>query len=211
MTLADRVAVMRKGVVQQIGSPRELYTEPVNLFVAGFIGSPSMNFLPAEFDGETLKLPIADVRLPDELRNRLPRDAPRQIIAGMRPEHFEDASLAGDNRQHGAVFRATVDVIEWMGSELYVYFEAAEGHSRELDQVASELGTVEVPRAASLVTARLDSESQVKEGAEAELWLDARQIILFDPESGRNLLDRELDLGNGASAARISAPDATAR
>jgi multiple sugar transport system ATP-binding protein len=210
MTLADRVAVMRKGVVQQIGTPRELYAEPVNLFVAGFIGSPAMNFLPAELDGQALHLPIADVALPAELRNRLSPDAPRHVIAGIRPEHFEDVSLVGDNRPHGPVFQATIDVIEWMGSELYVYFEAAEGHSRELDQVASELGTVEVPRAGALVTARLDSESQVKEGTEADLWLDARQIILFDPESGSNLLYRDIDRRDG-TATRVSAPDAAAR
>jgi multiple sugar transport system ATP-binding protein len=190
MTLADRVAVMRKGLVQQVGSPRELYNEPVNLFVAGFIGSPSMNFLPAELEGETLRLPIVDVRLPDDARERLPQNAPRNLIAGIRPEHFEDASIIGDHLPHGAGFRAVIDVIEWMGSELYVYFEAPEWHSHALDEVASELGTVEVPHAGELVTARLDTASRVEEGVEAELWLDARRIILFDPDSGRNLLAR---------------------
>src|ERR671919_2083783 len=68
MTLGDRVAVMRAGVLQQVGSPAELYSDPVNLFVAGFIGSPAMNFMPAQLDGETVKLPLGDVSVPPERR-----------------------------------------------------------------------------------------------------------------------------------------------
>ena len=96
MTLGDRIAVMRAGVLQQVGPPSELYGHPNNLFVAGFIGSPSMNFLAGEIDGDTIKLPIGDVRIPDELRRRLesgPGGGRRGVIAGLRPEHFEDAAL----------------------------------------------------------------------------------------------------------------------
>src|SRR3569832_999401 len=86
LTLGDRVAVMRSGVLQQVGEPMELYNQPVNLFVAGFIGSPAMNFMPASVDGDTVKLPFGDVRLPSELHDRV-RDAHgRQLIAGIRPE-----------------------------------------------------------------------------------------------------------------------------
>src|SRR5438046_5609855 len=92
MTLGDRVAVMRSGVLQQVGSPRELYNDPVNLFVAGFIGSPSMNFLPARVEGDTLKWPLGDARLPDELRRGLEGDGAKDVIAGLRPEDFEDAA-----------------------------------------------------------------------------------------------------------------------
>ena len=98
MTLGDRVAVMRSGVLQQVGSPMELYNAPVNLFVAGFIGSPAMNFMPATVEGDTVKLPFGDVRLPQEMHDRLSQSKGRQLIAGIRPEHFEDAALVGDAR-----------------------------------------------------------------------------------------------------------------
>src|SRR5205814_3265715 len=94
MTLGDRVAVLRKGVVQQVDSPKELYRNPVNLFVAGFIGSPSMNFLPAEVEGSTIKLPMVSFDLPSSLRDSVGNR--RNLIAGIRPEDFDDTSLGGD-------------------------------------------------------------------------------------------------------------------
>src|SRR5215210_3257616 len=122
MTLGDRVAVMRSGMLQQVGSPMELYNHPVNLFVAGFIGSPAMNFMPATIEGETVKLPIGDVRLPSELHDRV-RDAHgRRLIAGIRPEHFEDAKLTGEAQDRGATFTAKIEVLESLGSELYAHF-----------------------------------------------------------------------------------------
>ncbi|MDP9261657.1 MAG: sn-glycerol-3-phosphate ABC transporter ATP-binding protein UgpC, partial [Actinomycetota bacterium] len=97
MTLGDRVAVMRSGVIQQVDSPKNLYERPNNLFVAGFIGSPSMNFLPARLEGDTLKLPFGDMKLPDEVRARMQGDGKlREVIAGIRPEHFEDAQVEPD-------------------------------------------------------------------------------------------------------------------
>src|SRR3954469_4237999 len=96
MTLGDRVAVMRTGVLQQIGSPLELYNNPKNLFVAGFIGSPAMNFMPATVEGDSVKLPFGDVRLPGELHDRVREHSGRNLIAGIRPEHFEDVNLTGD-------------------------------------------------------------------------------------------------------------------
>ena len=124
MTLGDRIAVMRAGVLQQVGSPAHLYNHPNNLFVAGFIGSPSMNFLPGELDGDNLKIPLGTFRIPDELRQRLqagPGGGRNGVIVGLRPEHFEDAALAGD-RSEGHKFRAKIDVLESMGSEFYAYF-----------------------------------------------------------------------------------------
>ena len=147
MTLGDRVAVMRAGELQQVGPPGELYDHPANLFVAGFIGSPAMNFMPATLEGETVKLPFGDVRLPDELRGRLGDERGRDVIAGIRPESFEDASLVGDLRDQGHVFKAKIDLIESMGSELYVYFEIeTEGvESKELEELAADSGAAEVP------------------------------------------------------------------
>src|SRR5215217_3695522 len=98
MTLGDRVAVMRGGVIQQVGTPMELYNNPLNLFVAGFIGSPAMNFMPATVQDGTVKLPIGDVRLPDEARGRVSGAAGKNLIAGIRPENFEDAALVGEAR-----------------------------------------------------------------------------------------------------------------
>ena len=188
MTLGDRVAVMRSGVLQQVGSPMELYNEPKNLFVAGFIGSPAMNFMPATVDGDRLKLPMADVRLPDELRGNAGGD----LIAGVRPEDFEDVHLVGDARERGATFKAKIEVLESMGSELYAHFSTATDQrieSEELRELAEDAGAGEVPGAGEegQIVARLDAASKVSEGTEAELWLDATKIKLFDPQDGTSL------------------------
>jgi multiple sugar transport system ATP-binding protein len=188
MTLGDRVAVMRAGVLQQVGSPMELYNEPKNLFVAGFIGSPAMNFMPAKIEGDTLKLPMADVRLPQELRGK----ASGEVIAGVRPEDFEDASLVGDARHQGATFKATIDVLESMGSELYAHFSTTSDQaieSEELRELAEDSGAGEVPGAGEKgqIVARLEAASKVSQGAEAELWVNASKVKLFDPKDGRNL------------------------
>jgi multiple sugar transport system ATP-binding protein len=188
MTLADRVAVMRKGVVQQVASPKELYNDPVNLFVAGFIGSPAMNMLSGELQGDTLRLPMVEVTLPEEVRSRLTGEAPKQVVVGIRPEHFQDATLVGDAAQHGATFTTKVDVVEWLGSELYVHFQLGQGTDvAELADV-SDLGTVEIPGGGGDMVARIDPASSLAKGQEAELWLDTRRILLFDPGTGRNLL-----------------------
>src|SRR5215216_2376776 len=179
MTLADRVAVMRKGVVQQVASPRELYNEPVNLFVAGFIGSPAMNMLAGDLQGDTLRLPMVEVQLPEEVQARLTGDIPQQVVVGIRPEHFQDAMLAGDAARHGATFKTKVDVVEWLGSELYVHFQV--GQDTDVAELAdvSDLRTVEVPAASGDVVARIDPVSALTKGQEAELWLDTRRILLF--------------------------------
>jgi multiple sugar transport system ATP-binding protein len=194
MTLGDRITVMRAGELQQVGPPSELYSHPNNLFVAGFIGSPSMNFLSGEIEGDTVKLPIGSVRIPDELRRRLesgPGRGRRGVIAGLRPEHFEDAGLVTD-RTRGVTFRAKIDVLESMGSEFYAYFvvQSEQVASRELEELAQDAGGADLPSTEGgvQVTARLAAESRVRQGAEAELWFDSRHLQLFDPESGRSLL-----------------------
>jgi multiple sugar transport system ATP-binding protein len=192
LTLGDRVAVMRSGMLQQVGSPMELYNNPLNLFVAGFIGSPAMNFMPATVEGETVKLPIGDVRVPDEDRGRLGGTEGKTLIAGIRPENFEDAALVGDVRHRGSVFRAQIEVLESLGSELYAHFTVKSDQqieSAELRELAEDVGGGEVPMAgeAGRIVARLEPASQVKVGQEAELWVDASKVHLFDPEDGRNL------------------------
>jgi multiple sugar transport system ATP-binding protein len=193
MTLGDRVAVMRTGVLQQVGKPLELYNQPVNLFVAGFIGSPAMNFMPATVENGTLKLPLGDVRLPQQVRERIGRvENGTQLIAGIRPEDFEDASLTGDGRENGATFRARIDVLESLGAELYAHFSLPPEHrieSQELSELAADAGAGDVTELGEgdQIVARLDAASPVVEGSEAELWIDTRRLHLFDPESGRSL------------------------
>jgi multiple sugar transport system ATP-binding protein len=193
MTLGDRVAVMRAGVVQQVGSPMELYNYPVNLFVAGFVGSPAMNFMPATVEDDTVKLPIADVKLPKELHDAVREHSGRQLIAGVRPEHFEDASLVGDAADRGTTFTAKIEVVESMGSELYAHFTVATDQSiesAELRELAEDAGGGEIPMEGEegRIVARLDPASKVEVGHDAELWVDASRLQLFDPDDGRNLV-----------------------
>ncbi|MGB9184609.1 MAG: sn-glycerol-3-phosphate ABC transporter ATP-binding protein UgpC [Solirubrobacteraceae bacterium] len=193
LTLGDRIAVMRAGLLQQVGPPSELYGRPKNLFVAGFIGSPSMNFLPGEIDGDTLKLPIGDVNISEALRGRLesgPGGARRGVIVGLRPEDFEDAKLVGE-KSRGITFRTKIDVLESMGSEFYAYFvlEAERVSSRELEELASDAGGIDLPsQEGNQVVARLEAASQVRQGEETELWFNTEHLHLFDPESGQSLL-----------------------
>jgi multiple sugar transport system ATP-binding protein len=122
LTLGDRIAVMRAGRIQQVGTPADLYEHPVNLFVAGFIGSPAMNFLPGQLDGDQLRTPIGDLRLAGEMRRRLEAGAGggrRGVIVGIRPEHFEDATLV-TLPATGHIFRTKIEVLEALGSDLRV-------------------------------------------------------------------------------------------
>jgi len=191
MTLGDRVAVMRAGELQQVGSPAELYGDPKNLFVAGFIGSPAMNFMPAELSDGRLRLPIGEVEV-DEMPNGRGNGP---VIAGLRPESFEDASILGDElkRERGIAFKVEVDLVESLGSDLYAHFHI-ESEGVESDQLADlvgdsldETGAANVREGHEQVVARLDASSGVKRGAEAELWVDTSRLHLFDPDSGANL------------------------
>jgi multiple sugar transport system ATP-binding protein len=200
MTLGDRVAVLRRGVLQQLAPPRELYEQPVNLFVAGFIGSPPMNFMPATVKGGKVELPFATVDLPEHARDgRIPEDT--LLIAGIRPEYFEDASVmdsakAGD----GATFRATIDVVEWLGNEAFGYipYEAPPEVEAQLEELAQELDS-EALRTQIIVA--LDSSSRIRDGEEAELHVDSRRMHLFDPSSGDNLTLRTAADGEPSAVA----------
>jgi len=185
MTLGDRVAVLRRGVLQQVDVPRELYEQPINLFVAGFLGSPPMNFMPAGVEDSTLHLPIGDIDLTRELVEEV--KGHDILIAGVRPEHFEDASMLDDARKaQGLTFEAHVDVIEWLGSEQYAYipFEAPEEVRAPLQELAADL---DMEQLRTQLVVNLDAESRVSEGQNATLWLDPSRMHLFDPASGENL------------------------
>jgi multiple sugar transport system ATP-binding protein len=184
MTLGDRVAVMRKGLLQQVGSPKDLYDEPRNIFVAGFIGSPSMNFMPVEVSGGKARLPFAEVDLPESVRSALESNSATNLLAGIRPEHFEDASLVGD--KPGPRFTVKVDILESMGSELYVYFTIkGDGpQAEQLDELAADVGETDSGSGEAQVVARLDAASKARRDEEIELWLDPERLHFFDVDSG---------------------------
>ena len=184
MTLGDRVAVLRRGIVQQVDSPRTLYNRPDNLFVAGFIGSPSMNFLAGERgDDGTIELPIGTITVPESLRETLDGASDR-IIVGIRPEHIEDASLVEDRDDH-LRFSATIDVVEWMGSELYAHFQTEGSQSDELEELAEELDQPALGAGdRAEMVARLDANSKAAEGEELEMVVDSDRVVLFDAETG---------------------------
>jgi multiple sugar transport system ATP-binding protein len=184
MTLGDRVAVMRSGVLQQVDTPRVLYNDPVNIFVAGFIGSPSMNFFSGKISGGTVQLPFAKVPAPEGMQDT------SDVIVGIRPEDFEDARFAPDDRPHGVEFEAPIELVESMGSEIYVYFsfQGGEVSSDELAELARDSGIAETPGGgAGRAVARLNPESDARPGQTVRLWFDAAKLHLFDAADGANL------------------------
>jgi multiple sugar transport system ATP-binding protein len=189
MTLGDRVVVMRGGVVQQVGSPTELYERPNNLFVAGFIGSPSMNFIPATVEGDALNSGLGRIPMPDRVRRAVEQGKGKEVIVGLRPEHFEDASLVGD--APGAKFTVPIDLVESMGSDIYAYFAVrGQAHSGDLDDLAKDTGQ-DMHSEGTQVTARLDAAARVRPGEQAELWVNTEKMHVFDVETGANLTSGE--------------------
>ncbi|GAA0214613.1 sn-glycerol-3-phosphate ABC transporter ATP-binding protein UgpC [Saccharothrix mutabilis subsp. mutabilis] len=191
MTLGDRVVVMRGGAVQQVGAPQYLYDHPANLFVAGFIGSPSMNFVPAGLENGTLRSALGDIPLTDRVRGLLAgADVPREVIVGLRPEHFEDARLVEEHlRGSGVTFTDHVDVLESMGSDKFAYFSLSgeQATSQELAELAADAGSADVPGGGVSLVTRISAASTATEGEQAEIWFDADKVQLFDPDTGRNL------------------------
>src|SRR3954462_6626691 len=140
MTLGDRVAVLKRGELQQLATPRELYTQPVNLFVAGFIGSPPMNFIPGVTAQDAIQTPFGDIALTvDRLKGAAGHGL---VILGIRPQHFEDLALVDSAAcSRGQSLTATVDVTEWLGDELYAYipYDAPQDISQKLKELQREL------------------------------------------------------------------------
>lgn len=186
MTLGDRVVVMRAGVAQQIGTPQELYEDPVNLFVAGFIGSPAMNFFPASLTDVGVRLPFGEITLTQRMHDMLhSRPAPTNVIVGVRPEHLEDASLIdGYQRLRALTFEVKADMVESLGAEKYVYFTApgAGAQSEQLAELAADSGIGE-----NEFIARVSASSTAAKGQPLELAFDTTKIAIFDADSGANL------------------------
>jgi multiple sugar transport system ATP-binding protein len=196
MTLGDRLAVMRDGVVQQLGTPAELYERPQNLFVAGFIGAPAMNFLIGEIADGSLTWPLGTIALSDLAPDGAGSGHTGRVVVGVRPESFEDAAMVGERPGLVAV-TAMVDVLESTGSDVYAHLslnDAGGAGSGSDDPVLRELAeaTASEDPEASLTTgselvARVGVSHSLAEGQEGRLWIDARRIHLFDPASGRRL------------------------
>jgi multiple sugar transport system ATP-binding protein len=180
MTMGDRVAVMRKGRLQQVAPPEELYERPANIFVAGFIGSPPMNILEARVESGTAV--IGDVRIPV-------RCADGDVLVGIRPESFEDAALAnGDGRPR---LRARVELREALGSEVLVHFSTAGrlAATDELRELAEDSGDDRAAERATLV-GRFSSKTLVREGDTIEVAIDVDSLHVFDPRTGAALQAR---------------------
>jgi multiple sugar transport system ATP-binding protein len=183
--LGDRVAVLRRGILQQVATPRELYEQPVNLFVAGFIGSPPMNFIPATLEGNQMQLPFASFELPSDIRSVI--GARDLLIVGIRPESFEDTNLVDESKlSRGVTFSVKVDVVEWLGNEQYAYvpYEAHEEIARQLADLERELDSEQIR---TQMVIALDPMSEIRDGSTAPLWFNPRRIHVFDPRTGENL------------------------
>ena len=202
MTMADKIVVLHDGEVEQIGTPLDLYDSPANLFVAGFIGSPAMNFMAGTLEDGKLSTGLGDIPLSGRLQQELSGSGSgRDVIAGIRPEDFEDAALVpSENRQNGITFPATIDVVESLGSEKYVYFSKELGsvETAELAELARDSGRSDTGSSAETVVARIDPATRITEGENAELWVDVRSVHVFDPATGKNLTRAD----SGSPAAR---------
>ncbi|WP_035717464.1 ABC transporter ATP-binding protein [Gordonia terrae] len=190
MTLGDRVVVLRGGHVQQIGTPQELYNNPTNVFVAGFIGSPAMNFLSGRLGSDGIETAIGTIVL-DDHRAVMSRagdvGSSGDVLIGIRPEHLEDASLVDSTtRGQGATFTANIDVLESMGSDIYAYFGVGSGRasSDALAELSADSGA---DLGGNQLIARLSPDSKVTRGSSAELFYDASKIAVFDQSSGASL------------------------
>ncbi|ADD40754.1 ABC transporter ATP-binding protein [Stackebrandtia nassauensis] len=186
MTLGDRIVVLRDGIAQQIGSPADLYERPSNLFVAGFIGSPTMNFLPGSISDGKVATAIGQLPLTDAARSDLSdNNAGRDVIVGLRPEAFEDDSYTGgEGRFH---FDDTVDIVESLGSSKLVYFNLERpADSPELVEIAKLMGAKDRFGSAQVVC-QIDARSTAREGQNLRVSFDPRDTLLFDPHNGRRI------------------------
>jgi multiple sugar transport system ATP-binding protein len=198
MTMGDRVAVMRKGVLQQVDSPQTLYEHPVNLFVAGFIGSPAMNLidvaLAATDGGMVVELGEYRLPVPDEVlaeRPALRGYAGRQVVLGIRPEDMEDASLVSDAPPDRRI-TSTVELREALGSDVVVHFpvDAPPAVTEDVIELAADVDeavTAPTGAARATVLARLNPRTQAQPGSRIELVVDTHRLHFFDVESGAGI------------------------
>jgi multiple sugar transport system ATP-binding protein len=205
MTMGDRVAVIRKGMLQQVDNPQTLYEHPVNLFVAGFIGSPAMNLVEARLvagEGEGLAVEMGGFRLaiPEDVvaaRPGLRRFAGKPVVLGIRPEDMEDASLVSDAPADRRI-TATIELREALGSDVVVHFrvDAPQAMTDDVKELAVDVGQEalqhvqqQAEHGQANVLARLNPRTTVRKGDAIELVVDTRRLHFFDPETDSGIYD----------------------
>ena len=187
MTLGDRIAVLRHGHVQQIGTPQDLYARPCNLFVAGFLGSPPMNFLPVQLKAGGISLPLGQFEAPIEIATPLP-EKPREVIAGIRPEDIRITPFSETDPGSGYLFRANVERVEWLGADLFIHFEIESGDPDRIKGL-TEAVDIQLTRNGRVpFVARIMPVRPIEVGQTVELCLDVRKLHLFDTSTGESLL-----------------------
>jgi multiple sugar transport system ATP-binding protein len=180
MTLGQRVAVMRDGRVVQVDEPQALYARPRDVFVAAFIGSPSMNLVEATVDGDLVR--FGAYSIPLDAGRRPGREGP--VVLGMRPEAFEDAALADPALPRIDVH---VDVLEQLGADTHAFFRV-DARRPDVDLGTDADDASLLPEQTTLFTARVDPRSTVRQGSAARLAVDPRGFHFFDPATGAALL-----------------------
>lgn len=185
LSTADRVAVMHQGFIHQIGTPRDLYDRPADMFVAGYLGSPPMNLVPAIPSGQQLVMPLATMLLDDDLLERIGERS--VVVAGIRPEHCLDAtSSEGAAVTDRMEFTTRIDDVEWRGSSQFAYL----GYEVE-PEIEAVLGEVEdlleFDLFQSFLVAQLPAESPLRPGMSIRVVVPRQRIHVFDPETGENL------------------------
>jgi len=201
MTMGDRVAVIKRGELQQVGSPTELFQKPLNLFVAGFIGSPSMNFASGKLEESggdySFKLGDQTLKLQEQVLSERPdlkNYAGKEIIVGIRPQDFEDAELASDAPQDTRL-KAKADLVEAIGTETLIHFvmDAPIAVTEDMKELAQDAGTdaktleERAKEGKNEFVATVDPRSNIKEGSQAELVVDTTRVHFFDPESSQGI------------------------
>jgi multiple sugar transport system ATP-binding protein len=208
MTMGDRVAVMRKGELQQVAPPQELYDRPVNLFVGGFIGSPAMNMVEATLErmngGLSASMGSQHFALGDETisaRPALREFEGKQVILGIRPEDLEDAALLPDTPADQRI-KGEVLLREALGSEILVHFgtDAKPAQTDEVRELQKDAGTEELPVTGSgsrvTMVGKFGSRSGIRVGEHAEVAVDTRALHFFDPESGLGIYESTKGAGS---------------
>jgi multiple sugar transport system ATP-binding protein len=186
MTLGDRIAVLRQGRIQQIGTPRELYARPCHLFVAGFLGSPSMNFLPAKLEAGRISLPIGQFKVPDGIKTYLPEN-PCEVIAGIRPEDIRIATSSATESGSEYSFKATVERVEWLGADLFIHFEIASGNPDRIKELTEVFDIQPIRNGRLPLVARIMSARSIEVDQSMELCLNLANLHLFDTTTGESL------------------------
>ena len=190
MTMGDRVAVIRKGELQQIDTPREIYLNPRNIFVAGFIGSPSMNFVYANVgvNKNSIKLNFGNDQIDykgDKLE-KLKAFENKEIVMGIRPEAFEDGNYANTS-EYSESIKVSVSLLEQLGSDSYIHFykDIKPVQTEAIEEILADEGEdISVLGDNTKFIARINPNSTVVEGEEIELKIDPSKLHFFDPETG---------------------------